>query len=224
MIENNAPADSPQKPFTPSVPVTPFVATLYQDILQRPVDAAGLAVFSAELNQGISPGVVVQQVWTSPEHRQIQIGRYYERFFHRAADVAGSAWWQQQFAQGMNEAQVQEAMIFSPEYGQMHAGTAKFVEGVYGDVLGRLPSASEGVYWVNQLQTGAMSLLTIARDFVQSNEAELSLIDHVYETFLGRAADTGAFASGLGLLAGDQGGQLTLVQEVLTSTEFVKKL
>ena len=201
VVERNGAPDPPP----PSVPVVPFVATLYQEILQRPVDAGGLANFSAELYQGVAPSVVIQQIWTSAEHRQIQIGRYYQRFFHRPADAAGFGWWQQQFSQGMNETQVQVAMLASPEYGQLHPGGPRFVEAVYGDVLGRLPGPSDGIYWLIQMQNAGLTRDGFASRIVQSTEAEAALVDRFYDTFLGGGRSSGWPSAEL--LAGDQGGQ-----------------
>jgi hypothetical protein len=207
----------------PSVPASPFVVALYEAILQRPADSAGLALFSGELSGGISAAVVVQQIWTSAEHRQIQITQYYQQYFHRAVDVDGATYWQQQFSLGLNESQVQESMLTSPEYAQDHPTNSLFVEGIYQDVLNRSLSAGEEIYWENQLQTGA-SQTDVTTAIVQSAEAEQNLINQFYQIFLGRPAESGALVSGLMLLAGDQGGQLTLAQTVLTSAEFLSKV
>jgi hypothetical protein len=222
IVENNGAADKP--PQGPSVPVTPFIVAIYQSILQRPVDAAGLNRFSFELNQGVAPAVVIQQLWCSPEHRQLEIGQDYQQIFHRPADAAGLGWWQRGFAGGMNEAQVQEAMLASPEYSQNHPTDAQFVTGVYGDMLKRLPGAAEGIVWVNRLSSGSLTRADMTGFFVLSGEAERGVVDALYESFLSRAADAGAINFGESLLAGDQGGLLSLVQNVLTSAEYLKRL
>jgi hypothetical protein len=222
IVENNGPAEKP--PPGPSVPVLPFVNALYQSILQRPADADGLGRFSYQLNQGVTPNVVVQQLWNSPEHRQLQIGQFYRQVFHRSVDAAGLGWWQQGFAGGMNEAQVQQAMLASPEYSQMHPTDAQFVISMYGDVLQRLPSAEEGIVWVNRLSTGSLTRPNMPGFFVLSGEAQKSVIDQVYLSFLGRRADDGGAAYAAGLLAGDQGGLLTLVQNVAISAEYLGRL
>ncbi|CAN5454024.1 hypothetical protein BH10PLA2_BH10PLA2_10370 [soil metagenome] len=204
IVENDGAAEKP--PQGPTVPVIPFVASIFQSILQRPVDAGGLGRFSYELNQGVTPGVVVQQLWNSPEHRQLQIAQFYLQIFHRPADAPGLGWWQQGFANGMNEAQVQQAMLASQEYSQMHPTDADFVTSMYGDILQRLPSASEGVIWVNRLSSGSLTRPNMPGFFVLSGEAQKIAIDQVYLSFLGRRADDGGTAFGAGLLAGDQGG------------------
>jgi Domain of unknown function (DUF4214) len=221
VVELNEAPDNP--PIAPSVPVTPFVVAVYQAILLRPVDTGGLALFSNELNQGVSAAVVVQQIWTSSEHRQIQIGQYYQQYFHRVPDAPGFGWWQQQFALGMNESQVQESMLTSTEYARSHPTDSSFVEGIYSDVLGRSLGAGEEIYWENQLQSG-QTRLDVATALVQSTEAEQDLIDHLYRSYLGRPAEEGALISGIESLAGDQGGQLTLVQTILTSAEFLRRI
>ncbi len=222
IVENNGPSEKP--PPGPSVPVIPFIAAIYQSILQRPVDAGGLNRFSFELNQGVAANVVIQQIWSSPEHRQIQIGQYYQQIFHRSVDAGGMGWWQQGFAGGMTEAQVQEAMLSSPEYSQSHPSDAQFVTSMYGDILNRLPGAAEGVIWVNRLDSGSLTRPNMTGFFVLSAEAERGVIDNLFGMLLGRAADPGAITFGETLLAGDQGGQLPIVQNVLTSAEYLKRL
>ena len=195
--ENGAPDGSittpapPSAPLAPSAPTSPFVIAAYQAILQRPADSAGLAAFSSELNNGASTAVVVQQLWTSPEHRQIQIDNDYQQYFHRAADLGASAWFQQQFASGLNESQVQQALLTSAEYTETHPTNSSFVEGIYADELNRSPSAGEEVYWVNQLDTGA-SRTSVATELVQSSEAEATIVNQFYQIVLGRPADGGA--------------------------------
>ena len=110
-----------------------------------------------------------------------------------------------------------------PEYAQSHATNSLFVEGIFQDVLNRSLNASDEIYWENQVQTG-QSRMGVAADIVQSVEAEQNLVDHYYRIFLGRPADGGALFSGVEFLAGDQGGQLPLVQTVLVSAEFLSKI
>jgi Domain of unknown function (DUF4214) len=226
--ENQAPTSStPPAPTPPDrsgpAPTSPFVAALFEAILQRPADPSGLALFSNEISTGTSAGVVVQQIWTSAEHRQIEIDNYYQQYFHRGVDTFGSIWWQQQFSHGLNEAQVQESLLSSPEYAQDHPTNSVFIEGIYQDVLNRSLGAGDEIYWENQLQSGA-TRTEVAMAIVQSNEAEGNVVNQFYQIFLGRSAETGAIVSGLALLGGDNGGQLTLVEAVLTSAEFMSKI
>ncbi len=208
---------------SPTTPASPFVAAMFEAILQRPADPSGLALFSSEMNAGASAGMIVQQIWTSAEHRQIEIDQYYQQYLHRAVDTFGAIWWQQQFSNGSNEAQVQETMLSSPEYAQEHPANSLFIEGIYQDVLNRSLAAGEEIYWENQMQTGA-TRTEVAVAIVQSNEAEQHVVNQFYQIFLGRSAETGALVSGLTLLAGDNGGQLTLVEAVFTSSEFMGKI
>ncbi len=162
--ENGAPQSTPPLPAPPAVPVsapasapalpaTPFVVAIYQAILQRPVDTPGLALFSGELNAGISANVVVQQIWSSAEHRQLQINQYYQQYLGQARMRRVQHGGNKNSALGMNESQMQESLLMSPEYNQDHPSDSLFVEGVYQDVLDRTPSAGEEIYWEDQLET-----------------------------------------------------------------------
>jgi uncharacterized delta-60 repeat protein len=66
-----------------------FLAALYQDALNRPIDATGLAGFSQAMSNGMTPGQVAAAIFSSTEYLQDLVGSYYLRFLRRPADTAG---------------------------------------------------------------------------------------------------------------------------------------
>jgi hypothetical protein len=55
---------------------TAFATTLYQEVLGRDPDAAGLALWVRTLDRGVSPAAVASAIWNSPEHiRLVATGR-----------------------------------------------------------------------------------------------------------------------------------------------------
>jgi uncharacterized protein DUF4214 len=84
-----------------------FVAALYQDLLGRPADPQGVAMFTQQLSAGSSRASLAQQILTSPEARQRRINALYNRYLHRAASGAP-------FPGGLD--QVAAAIIGSEEY------------------------------------------------------------------------------------------------------------
>ena len=111
----------------------------------------------------------------------------------------------------------------SAEYLQAHPNSAAFVEGLYQDLLQRNPGSSEVALWVNQLQSG-QSQATVAAQIVQSQEANLEVIDNYYQDYLGRAADPAGQQYALGLLQDQFSGFLPLTQFFLLSSEYLDKL
>jgi hypothetical protein len=222
VVEQNGAPDVPPPP--PTVPVGPFVAAIFPAILHRPADAGGATLFTSQLNQGVSAATVVQELWTSVEHRNTQISQFYQRIFHRSADATGAGWWLQVFGMGATEAQVQAAMMAGTEYAQAHPNDSLFIAGVYQDTLNRPTGDTETAYWLNQMHNAGLSRTNFALAVVESAEAEQPLIDGIYRSDLGRPADSGALDGGMQSLLGDQGAQLPLVQMVLTSAEFIGRL
>jgi hypothetical protein len=77
-----------------------LVGQMYQDLLQRPADAAGLANWSAALDQGVNPAQVALDLAQSSEGRALQVQTLYQQFLHRPADSAGLAGFTQTLAAG----------------------------------------------------------------------------------------------------------------------------
>jgi Domain of unknown function (DUF4214) len=216
MIEFNGPADAP-----PVVP-TPYLAGLFASILKRPIDAGGLAAFSSEITAGVAPSQVVQQIWTSPEHRQLQINLYYQQYLHRAADGGSVQYWIGQFSSGLTEFQMQAQLLGSPEYLDQFATAADFVSGLYQDVLSRSVSAGDQIYWTNALNQG-VSRSYIAGQLVLSAEAAASVVGGFFKGWLGRAIDAAGFQMALSLIGDGSQGYLPVAEMVLTSQEYLKR-
>ncbi len=93
-----------------------FVSALYQDLLNRTVDAAGLATFSGQLATGMSRSAVAGELLTSTEYRRDLINAYYEAYLGRPADSSGIATFVGQFAQGASNDAVQADLLSSEEF------------------------------------------------------------------------------------------------------------
>src|SRR5262249_48844379 len=66
-----------------------LVARVYLDLLQRPVDPAGLAIWSNFLSAGNSRTQMVQAIESSLEYRASLVQAAYLQLLHRPADSAG---------------------------------------------------------------------------------------------------------------------------------------
>jgi hypothetical protein len=131
-----------------------FIDGLYRDLLNRQSDIGGLTGFAMELYNGASRAQIAQIIWRSAEHRGIEVDQLYAMILHRAADPAGRAGWVQAMLNGMTELDVARQLILSSEYQNGRADNASFVNAVYGDVLGRFPTADEVANWSQSLSNG----------------------------------------------------------------------
>ena len=120
---------------------------------------------------------------------------------------------------GMSDEQVEAGFIGSAEYIQDHGGAgAGWVTGMYQNLLGRTPAASEVNYWVQQLNQG-MSTTAVAYGFAASNEREGERVAADYQQYLGRAANAAEINYWVGQFQAGQSNE-DVVAGFVGSTEF----
>jgi lysophospholipase L1-like esterase len=222
VVMQNAPADVTSNPISVAERA-PLIDSLYQRILERGADPAGVAEFSQQLNQGVAVGELVAELWTSTEHRALQIDRFYQQFLHRSADSAGTQYWLQAFASGADELAIKSAVADSPEYRNAHPTPEQFVAGLYQDGLHRDPGSAETTAWLTQAQAG-LSSGRIIQQILLSQEAQEAVVNQYYVQFLDRSADPAGDQLALGLLRTPFAGDLPLVQTLLSSSEYLASL
>ncbi len=98
------------------------------------------------------------------------------------------------------------------------AANRAFVEGLYDDVLNRVPSAGEGDGWVDALNAG-LSRSDVAGVFLDSVEYTTLFINRIYNHFLGRDADVAGLDAWSSFLAGG-GSERQLLDGILASDEY----
>jgi len=194
-----------------------FVGALYEDVLGRPVDVAGVNYWVTLLQAGMSRAQVAQGVWESPEHRDEQVDQLYRALLHRPADAAGLAYWGGLLRAGQSEAQVAAGILASAEYAAAHPDAASFVSGLYTDVLGRALDGAGAAYWEGLLRGGASRAavaagvlaspeamgLELARDYAAYLRRPLDPAGWQYWVPLALAGPTPAETAALGVLASD---------------------
>jgi Domain of unknown function (DUF4214) len=196
-----------------------FVNGLYHTLLNRQADSAGLTNWVIALHNGVSRQQVVLAIWDSAEHRGIEVDQFYATFLHRPESSAERTAWVNLFVAGETELQVAEQFILSPEYQANHAGNSSFVFGLYGDVLGRVPSGAEITFWTQALAAGA-TRAALAVDFLTSSEAYVDLLNDAYSNILHRAPDASGEQAWLAQLATGQVAPQDVSIIFLSSDEF----
>jgi hypothetical protein len=98
-----------------------FVTRLYENVLGRQPDPAGLDFWLEQLRQGATWGEVLLGFTQSPEYRAALASRitadlYYRGFLNRDPDPAGYAFWVNDLDQATDPAPVHEAVQSQPEY------------------------------------------------------------------------------------------------------------
>jgi hypothetical protein len=92
-----------------------FVTGLYQDVLGRSPDAAGLAAYTQALNGGLARSSVANLLVTSREAFANLVQTDYFTSLGRQADAAGTAGWVQAFEMGATDQQVLASILGSAE-------------------------------------------------------------------------------------------------------------
>jgi hypothetical protein len=93
-----------------------FLAALYPDVLDRPLDDSGAAGWGGQLAAGASRQDVAQGVLSSGEAFQVLVKAAYPKFLRRTADAGGLTFWGGQLTQGMTDEQFYAGLLGSLEY------------------------------------------------------------------------------------------------------------
>jgi hypothetical protein len=200
---------------------TAYVTGLYGTLLDRPPEAGGLKIWLNALQQGTPRTTVAQAIWDSPEHRGLEVDRYYALYLHRAPDPAGRATFINAFASGASELDVQQAILRSPEYQAAHPTDASFINGLYVDILGRTADAGGMAYWEQILQTkqtGGRNQVILG--VLTSDEAYLQVLNYYYEDLLHRPMDNTGRHAWLSVLDSGQGTLESVGIGFLVSEEY----
>lgn len=169
-------------------PNAAFVSSLYQAVLGRGVDPAGLSTWVDRLNAGMSRMQLVTLLWNSAEHRARQVVEDYQAFLHRAPGASEVAQWVSVFQAGASEDQVADAFLHSQEYLWSQPSNAAFVQKLFNDILGRSADPAGLASWTSVLDRGIVSRSQLADLVLHSNERNVNEIGDYYQQFLGRSA------------------------------------
>jgi hypothetical protein len=129
-----------------------WLTALYQDLLGRAPDAAGLNGWLNALATGMSPYQIALAFSTSTEREAMFITADYVQFLGRTPDAAGMDGWLNVIENGGNREDIAVGIVGSDEYFAVHGDNdADFVIASYEDILLRDPSAAELDAWVTAM-------------------------------------------------------------------------
>jgi hypothetical protein len=199
-----------------------FLNDLYQHLLHRSPDAAGLASWTAVLNGGAARSLVVSLFWTSTEHRGVQVDDYYTNYLHRAADAEGRESWIAALQAGTPEAEVQFKFLNSAEYAARWNNDQEFVSGLYQDVLHRAADSVGAAFWEGVAGTTDGRGQVVA-GLLGSAERFRNDTDLLYRDLLARPASTDDLAYWLTQIEQHEADLPAIEQFVLSSDEFYQR-
>jgi Domain of unknown function (DUF4214) len=202
----------------------PLVSQIYNDVLGRPVDAAGLASWASVLDGGASAAQVASLIETTPEYRMNEVTNLYLLYLHRTPDDAGLNHFVTLLQNGARLEQVAAAIVGSAEYFADRGGASNdgFLGALYEDALGRAIDPSGLASW-NQALTNGTTPGQVAAVILGSDEFRQDLIQSFYRRFLRRDADSAglnAFDNALQHGARDQ----DIVAAMVGSGEYFGRL
>jgi hypothetical protein len=179
-----------------------YVGNLYSLLLGRAADPSG-SYWVGLLDEGASPGSVIVAIENTPEYLGIGVTGIYRQYLSRTPDSGGLSYWVSQLQGGETIEQVIQGFISSPEFfqAQGHGANSGLVTAFYQDVLNRAPDPTGSNFWVNALNTGAVSPAGMAWGFLTSQEYRNNLVDSYYQEFLLRNAGAGGLAYWTGRMA-----------------------
>jgi hypothetical protein len=195
------------------------VFALYQDLLHRYPEPAGFASWTGMLAAGATRAAIVEGIYNSLEHRELQVEQFYQTYLHRSPDPAGQALWVSELLGGASELALEGAFLTSPEYAAAHPDNTSYVTALYADVLGRAADPAGLNAWENVCQL-ANGRAIAAQAFLTSLEANTELLDAYYTDYLRQPPDSAGSAAWLKAMSSSTNAPALVARGILTSGEF----
>lgn len=159
-----------------------FVRQLYQNILFREPDAAGLQNWVNQISSGaMTPAQVTMAIAHSAEAKSVDfVVRMYLVAFDRMPDDAGLRNWVQAYKNGMSTASIAKAFAESAEFQMLRGSLSneEFFNYLYREVLHRPPEPEGMAFWMATLEYGAtraqlMMSFSLSTEFTQTSSTRV---------------------------------------------------
>ncbi len=182
-------ADNDQKSIQITYSATQnHVVRLYDDLLGRVPDPAGLQYWTNLLTGGTTRGELARAIMASGEYRQTRISAIYQQYLGRAAEGSALIYCATFLANGGTELDFKAAILTSAEYGGQIATDTLFIQALYQDILGRAADSGGETFWLQAL-AGSNGPATVVTALLRSRESFHRLVEDAYQLFLSRAVD-----------------------------------
>jgi hypothetical protein len=174
-----------------------FLAALYQDVLNRPIDVVGRQAWTALLNQGMTRSAVAAAILTSAEAETLQVKALYQLFLQRPPTDSELTQQVQALAQGTSLEQLTESLVSGTDYAQRAGGDANqlFVARLYQDLMHTAPDPGLLATLTAQLDSGSATRLQIVQGLLGSADYQTALVTDLFSLFLQRSPDASGLAA-----------------------------
>lgn len=147
---------------------------------------------------------------------QSDLAELYTTFFNRAPDATGLAYWVNEISTGkLTLAQVAKNWTTQQAEGLASLPSTltntQFIDKIYANILGRTADTSGSTYWLNQLNSGAVTRDTFASSFINGAKANTTAQGVLDTTLINNKATVGVAFANKGV------NDTTLASKVLTS-------
>jgi hypothetical protein len=164
-----------------------IVTKLYQQVLGRAPESAGLDYWVDRINAGSTYGTVASGIFESAERLDPIIKQMYRDYLLREAEPAGVTFYRDLWRADGGPDNVVANIISSAEFYASAGGTnSLWVTELYRRLLGREPDAAGLDYWTTRLDSGQLSRKQVVFGFTRSNENFTNLVTGWYQQYLGR--------------------------------------
>lgn len=162
-----------------------FVVEVYEDVLNRPATTleinAGVAFLAANSHQQFASVVL-----GSPEYQGDLVDSYFKSYLGRTPTTTELS-----FSVGLlgssNDQSVQEDILGSAEFFSDNGGTnAGFVNGLFDDLVGHGPTASEELFFLTQLAS-SITRSQVAGEVLGTPEYNQDLLNSYFTQYLERS-------------------------------------
>jgi type VI protein secretion system component Hcp len=170
--------------------VQTYVNALYQHILGRDAEAAGLAYWSDLLTKGFTRQQLASSLLSSDEGRVEQINDFYHMYLGRSGEAAAVLSYLHFLDQGGTLQNLQTIFLTSAEFVTLSGGTPEqYVDTLYRMLLDRSSAGDVGASsFVKLIQNGG-DIATVVQSILTSHEGSQMLAGRLYDLFLGRYGD-----------------------------------
>jgi hypothetical protein len=203
---------------------TAFVSQVYEDVLDRAGDSAGISFWVQMLAGGTTMTAVATAFLSSQEYRTDVVQSLYLLYLHRPADSGGLNTFVTQLNNGTTNEQVASQLAGSAEYFQTRgAGTnLGFLQALYLDVLNRPIDSSGQATFLQQLNSG-VSRQQVALQLLTSTEYRQDLVTNLFNEFLRRPVDSAGLSTFVSALQQGQTDE-QVIASLIGSAEYFTRV
>jgi hypothetical protein len=199
-----------------------WVQQVYHDLLGRAADSSGLNYWTSLLSGGDSRSQVAYLITQTTEYRTDQVMAAYQKLLGTTPDSSTLNYFVGLLANGTSIEGVDAIIVGSNTFFQTQGGdtTAGFLNAVYQDFLNRPLDSAGSAVWQQVLASG-QTTTQVAMDILSTSEYFTDVVQNIYQTYLGRAADQTSLSAFVASLQGGGGSDNTVLAAVLGSPEFL---